>query len=150
MANTYSSIYLHLVFSTKNREPWITEEIEQRLWKFIGGIARENNATAIQIGGVEDHIHLLVKSPPAIATSKLAQCLKGGSSSWIHTEFPHLKHFKWQDGYGAFSVSKSSVDDVVHYIKDQREHHRVKSFQEEYLAFLQRHEISFDPKYLWD
>ena len=150
MANTFSSIYLHLVFSTKNREPWITPDIQERLWPFMGGIARENKAQAIQIGGIEDHIHILLKTSPAIAISKLTQSIKGGSSMWIHSTLPHLPHFKWQDGYGAFSVSKSSVDDVTHYIQNQRDHHRVKSFQEEYLAFLERHEISFDPKYLWD
>lgn len=150
MANTYSAIYFHVVFSTKNRERWISPEIEQRLWPFIGGIARENHATAIQIGGVDDHVHILLKTSPVVSLSKLMQSLKSGSSAWIHSNFPDLRHFKWQDGYGAFSVSKSSVDDVVHYIQNQRDHHRTRTFQEEYLAFLERHGISFDPNYLWD
>lgn len=150
MANTYTSLHYHIVFSTKNRERWITPDIEQRIWAYLGGIARENKMMPIQIGGVEDHVHLLLGASPTLAPSKIAQMIKGGSSNWIHDTFPQLKSFAWQDGYGAFTVSKSNMPDVTVYIQGQRGHHRIKSFQEEYRALLQRHEIEYQERYLWD
>jgi REP element-mobilizing transposase RayT len=151
MANTYSSIFYHLVFSTKNREKWITAEIENRVWSYIGGIARKHKCTALQIGGTEDHIHALILSPPIYAASKIAQFLKGDSSKWIHEEFPKLRRFAWQDGYSAFSVSKSVVPKVVEYIKNQRRHHQKQTFEEEYLDLLKLHEINVsDEKYIFD
>ena len=149
MANTYTSLTYHLIFSTKNREPWIVPDIEQRLWQVMGGIIRKHGMTALQIGGVEDHIHALVMAPPTIAPSQISQFLKGESSKWLHNEFPRLKQFSWQDGYGAFSVSKSNIPQVVAYIRTQREHHRRKTFQEEYLEFLQANRIEYDERYLW-
>ncbi len=149
MANTYTSLYYHFTFSTKNREPWISQEIESRVWEYVGGIARKHGMTAVQIGGIEDHIHALVLSLPTIAPSQIAQYLKGGSSKWIHEEFPRLRGFEWQDGYGAFTVSKSSVPDVIEYIRNQREHHRKKTFQEEYLELLKKHDVDYDERYLW-
>lgn len=150
MANTYTSLHYHLVFSTKNRERWITPNIEQRIWAYLGGIARENKMTPLQIGGIEDHVHMLLGASPTLAPSKIAQLIKGGSSAWIHDTFPLLKRFGWQDGYGAFTVSKSNVPEVAVYVRDQREHHRVKSFQEEYRALLQKHGIEYEEQYLWD
>ena len=150
MADTYSSIFLHFVFSTKNRENWIDVEIENRVWAYIGGIARKHKCTAIQVGGIEDHIHALVLSPTTYSPSQVAQFLKGESSKWIHEEFPKLQRFSWQDGYGAFSVSKKLVPIVVEYIKNQREHHKGKTFEEEYLDLLKWHEIDVvDEKYLF-
>ena len=107
MANTYTCLHYHIIFSTKNRERWLVPDIEHRIWEFIGGIARAHRMTALQVGGVEDHIHALVNAPPTIAPSQIAQYLKGDSSKWIHEEFPALENFWWQDGYGAFTVSKS-------------------------------------------
>jgi putative transposase len=151
MANTYSSIFYHIVFSTKNRKEFIDAEIENRVWAYIGGIARKHNCTAIQIGGIEDHIHALILSPPKYAPSQIAQFLKGESSKWIHEEFPKMQKFGWQDGYGVFSVSKKLVPKVVEYIKNQREHHKVKTFEEEYLELLEWHEVDIvDEKYLFD
>jgi REP element-mobilizing transposase RayT len=149
MANTYTSLHYHIVFSTKNRTPHIAPEIEERLWSYIGGIARKNRMAALSVGGVEDHVHALVMAPPTIAPSKIAQLLKGGSSLWVHTEFPELRKFDWQDGYGGFTVSKSQVDEVIRYIRLQREHHRKKTFQEEYLDLLKRHGVEYDERYLW-
>src|ERR1700736_3174961 len=111
MANTYTSLHYHIIFSTKRREAWITPDIEHRVWAYLGGIARENQMKPLQIGGIEDHVHVLVGAPPTLAPSKIAQLVKGGSSAWIHTEFPELRDFAWQDGYGAFAVSKSNVPD---------------------------------------
>ena len=149
MANTYSSLYYHLIYSTKNRVAWIKPELEQRIWEYIGGIARKNKMVALQVGGLDDHIHALISAPTSLAPSKIAQLLKGDSSLWIHTEFPDLKDFGWQDGYGAFTVSKSKLDAVIRYIQKQREHHQQKTFQEEYREFLDEHGIEYNEKYLW-
>jgi REP element-mobilizing transposase RayT len=149
MANTYTSLYYHIVFSTKNRVAWLKPEIEERVWAYIGGIARHHRITAIQIGGIENHIHALVLAPPILAPSQMAQYLKGDSSKWIHEEFPDLRGFAWQEGYGAFTVSKANVEGAVRYIQNQREHHQTRTFQEEYLEFLQRQGIDYDERYLW-
>ena len=104
----------------------------------------------MRVGGVDDHIHMLVSLPAVLAVSKALQLLKGGSSHWIKETFPEMRSFAWQDGYSAFSVSKSNLSDVETYIKNQREHRRVKTFQEEYRAFLDKHGIQYDERYLWD
>ena len=150
MANTYTSLHYHVVFSTKNRYPWLTLEIEQRVWSFIGGVAREHKMTAIQVGGIEDHIHALVTAPPTICPSEIAKYLKGESSLWIHRQFSGLKSFSWQDGYAAFSVSKSNIQQVIQYIRNQREHHRKKTFREEYVALLRANGVDYDERYIWD
>jgi putative transposase len=150
MANTYTALHYHFTFSTKLRQPWIGPEIEQRIWEYLGGIARANGLKPLKIGGIEDHIHMLVGAPPTLAPSKIAQLVKGGSSVWIHETFGDLPHFAWQDGYGAFTVSKSAVPDVAAYIENQREHHRTITFQDEYRLLLVRHGIEFDEAYLWD
>jgi putative transposase len=150
MGNTFTSLHYHFVFSTKKREPWISHEIEDRVWKFIGGIARDNGMKTLLVGGMPDHIHLAIALPPTQSVSKALQLLKGGSSKWIKDSLPQMRGFAWQDGYGAFAVSKSNLPDVLAYIKDQQNHHRFKSFQEEYLSFLRRHEIPYDERYLWD
>ena len=150
VANTYTSLHYHVIFSTKNRERWIQSGLEQRIWAYLGGIARENNITPLLIGGVEDHVHLLLGLPPVLALSNAVKLIKGGSSKWIKETFPELTKFGWQDGYAAFTASKSHLPELVAYIRDQREHHRKKSFQEEYLAFLDRHEIRYDRRYLFD
>ncbi len=150
MANTYSSLFYHVVFSTKHRQNFIHQEIENRVWAYIGGIARKHKSTAIQVGGIENHIHALILSPPVNAPSQIAQWLKGDSSKWIHAEFVDLKKFAWQDGYGAFSVSKSKVPDVVEYIKNQREHHGREDFEDEYMKLMKLHEVDYDEKYLFD
>lgn len=150
MANTYTSLYYHIVFSTKLRERWLTDDVAERIWAYMGGIARENKMTALQVGGIEDHVHILLGAPPSIALSKAAQLIKGGSSKWIHDTFPKLRGFAWQDGFGAFTVSKSTVPEVIKYVQDQREHHRTRTFQEEFLMLLQRHGIEYDERYLWN
>jgi len=149
MANTYTSLHYHVIFSTKNRVPWIKPNLESRIWPYIGGIARKRKMTALQIGGCDDHLHALVQAPPIYSPSEIAQYLKGESSKWIHEEFPAMRDFGWQDGYGAFTVSKSDLPDVIRYIQNQREHHRKKTFQEEYLEFLNKYGIEYDERYLW-
>jgi REP element-mobilizing transposase RayT len=149
MANTYVSLYYHFVFSTKNRVPWINRNIEQRLWEYLGGIARKNKMKALQVGGYLDHAHALILAPSTLTPSQIAQFLKGDSSSWIHEEFRGLRACAWQDGYGAFTVSCSDIHAAMRYIENQREHHRTKTFQEEYLALLKNHGIEYDERYLW-
>ena len=149
MANTDTSLHYHIIFSTKNRVARLTRDIEQRLWAYLGGIVRKHKMTALQVGGIEDHIHALVLAPPTYAPSQIAQFLKGDSSKWIHEEFRTLRDFTWQDGYGAFTVSQSNLPEVIRYIQNQREHHRKKTFQEEYLEFLQKHGVEYDERYLW-
>lgn len=149
MANTYTSLHYHFTFSTKNREPWIRTEIENRVWAYIGGIARAHKMTALQVGGVDDHIHAVVMAPPTLSPSQIAQYLKGDSSKWIHEEIPKLRLFEWQDGYGGFTVSKSQLPDVIQYVQNQRTHHQKKTFQQEYLELLEKHGVEYDERYLW-
>ena len=149
MANTYSALYYHIVFSTKNRQRWLKPDIETRLWEILGGIAHEHRMTAIQIGGFEEHIHALMSFPPALAPSKAVQYLKGLSSKWIHEQFPRFKAFAWQDGFSAFTVSKSHLGRVIDYIRDQHIHHAKLSFDDELRALLHKHEVEFDERYVW-
>jgi REP element-mobilizing transposase RayT len=130
--------------------PSIAPEMRDRLWTFMGGIARDNKMTARCIGGVADHVHLLVSMPPTLSISKGIQLIKGGSSTFVNQTFPGVHDFAWQQGYGAFGVGVSQVDETIAYIRNQEEHHRHKSFQEEYVAFLKRHQIVYDEKYVWD
>ena len=149
MANTFTSLHYHVIFSTKQRDPWISHDHEERVWKFIGGIARENGMKALLVGGMPDHVHLALALPPAQSVSKAMQLLKGGSSKWIHETFPEHHQFAWQEEYGAFSVSVSQLDKTIEYIKGQEEHHRKMTFQEEFLALLKKHHIEYDERYLW-
>jgi putative transposase len=150
MANTYSNLFYHIVFSTKGRTDLISPEIETRVWAYIGGIARKHELIAVQVGGIENHIHVLILAKPKVAPSQIVQWLKGESSRWIHETFPEMHSFAWQDGFGIFSVSKSSVPDVVDYIKDQREHHAKQSFEDEYISMLKLNGIDYDERYVFD
>ncbi|MEZ5307181.1 MAG: IS200/IS605 family transposase [Pyrinomonadaceae bacterium] len=148
MANTFSSTYLHFVFSTKLRKKLIDREIESRVWKYIGGILRNYGMSALRIGGIEDHIHALVQTLPKFSASKIAQLMKTDSSRWIKDEFDRLQFFSWQDGYGVFSVSHSDIESVVDYIRNERIHHEGKSFEDEYRELMDLHAIEFEEKYL--
>jgi REP element-mobilizing transposase RayT len=150
MGHTYTSLLFHCVFSTKERRAWIDPELQERLWPYLGGIARENDMTALSIGGVADHVHMLLSLPSNMAVSKAMQLVKGGSSKWVHDTFPERREFKWQDGYGAFSIGLSQVEDTRRYIENQAEHHRKRTFQEEFISFLKRHGIEYDERYIWD
>jgi len=149
MATTYTSLRYHVVFSTKNRDRWIAPDVEERIWAYLGGIANCNNVTPLVIGGTDDHVHLLLGAPAVLAPAKIVQLIKGGSSAWIQETFPCLRGFAWQDGYAAFTVSMSNVPSVVKYIRGQREHHRTKSFQQEFRALLARHRIELDERFAW-
>ena len=149
MANTYTSLHYHIIFSTKNRKPWFTPENERQIWEYLGGIARDDGMKALRIGGFNDHIHALLALPPTMGVSKAVQLLKGASSRWIHETFKDMAAFGWQDGYGAFTVGLSQLPDASRYIEVQREHHRGKTFQEEYVTFLRKHGVEFDERYIW-
>src|SRR5580704_1356327 len=133
---SYVSSYHHCVFSTKERQHFITSALRQRLWPFLGGIARQNDMKAIEIGGVEDHVHILLSIPSTVSIAKAMQLIKGGSSKWIHETFPEHRLFRWQEKYGAFSVSASQLDKIIEYIRNQEQHHLKMTFQEEFLALL--------------
>lgn len=150
VANTFSFLNIHCIFSTKERVPVLTPEIRERLWPYLGGIAKQNGLRAKCVGGVADHVHLLLSLPTTIAVSKAIQLIKAGSSAWVHQNFPRLRNFSWQQGYGAFSVGISQMPETIRYIEQQAEHHRTRTFQEEYLAILKKHEMPFEEKYLWN
>jgi len=149
MSHSYVSALFHCVWSTKNRQPLITPELRERLWPYLGGIAKKNNMKAIAVGGIEDHVHVLLSLPTTIGIAKAIQLIKGGSSKWVHDTFPEHREFAWQEGYGAFSIGISQLEDTKRYIATQEEHHRTRTFQQEFLAFLKRHGIDYDPKYVW-
>lgn len=147
MPGSFTQLLFHAVFSTKNREPLITPEIQPRLYGYIGGIVRNQRGSLLAIGGIPDHLHLLIRTRPDLAVSDLMRELKGDSSEWAHETFPRSA-FGWQDGYAAFSVSASAKDRVIEYIENQEEHHRVRPFGEELRALLDAHGVEYDPRYL--
>lgn len=149
MSHAFVSNLIHCIFSTKERAPYIDPELESRLWPYVGGIARENRMKALAIGGTTDHLHSLLSLPSTLSVAKAMQLIKGGSSKWVHDSFPRCQNFGWQEGYGAFSVSVSQMQRTISYINDQKEHHRKRSFQEEFLDFLVKHGIEFDPRYVF-
>jgi len=134
---------MHCVFATHQRQRFLNPDIRDRLWPYIGGIAREHGMTALGVGGVEDHVHVLLSLPSTMAISKAMQLLKGNSSKWLHDSFAALADFAWQEGYGAFSIGVSGVDATLAYIARQEEHHRRKGFREEMEEFLHRHGMTW-------
>ena len=147
---SYVSSYYHCVFSTRERRPLISPDLQDRLWPYLGGIAREHEMRALEIGGVVDHVHMLLSLPSTLPIAKAMQLIKGGSSKWVHDTFPEHRLFGWQVKYGAFSVSVSRLDEITAYIRGQAKHHQKESFQEEFLKLLKRHGIAFDERYLWE
>ncbi len=141
---------MHCVFATKERQPFLSHEIRDRLHPYLGGIARDNSMKALAIGGTEDHVHILLSIPATLSVSKAMQLMKGNSSKWLRDTFPEMKskEFAWQQGFGAFSISVSSIDDTVRYIRNQEQHHQKKSFRNEFENFLRKHKIEFDPKHI--
>ncbi|HKR02388.1 MAG TPA: IS200/IS605 family transposase, partial [Pyrinomonadaceae bacterium] len=148
MPHSYISCLLHCVFSTRQRQKIIPPDLQQRLWPFIGGIAHENRMKALAVGGTEDHIHVLLSLPATLPPAKAIQLIKAGSSKWVHESFPAHRNFAWQEGYGAFSVGLSQIETTIAYIRNQKEHHRKKTFEEEFLAFLEKHGIAYDERYV--
>jgi REP element-mobilizing transposase RayT len=150
MPGTYSQILLHVVFSTKNRESWIMENVAERLYPYIGGIVRAEKGALYAIGGVGDHVHLYLRWRPDESVSNLMRTVKARSSKWVHDNFPSLRDFAWQEGYSAFSVSKSQEEAVKQYIAGQAEHHKVEDFKSELLRLLRAHGVEFDEGYVFE
>ena len=149
MSHTYVNALYHCTFSTKGRRQLITANLQERLWPFMGGIAREQGFKALAIGGVEDHAHVLLSLSATMPVARAIQMVKGASSKWIHDTFPEHRTFAWQEGYGAFSIGVSQVDATIAYIRSQPEHHRRMTFQEEFRMILKKHGIEWDEKYVW-
>ena len=149
MGQSYTCLRYHFIFGTKRRQPLIDAAFRERLYRYLGGIVRSARGRLLCVGGMPDHVHLLVSSHQQIAVSDFLRDLKANSSKWIHEVFPEHARFGWQDGYGAFTVSASRVPGLEQYIRGQETHHRTMIFEEEFMLFLKRHGIPFDPKKLW-
>lgn len=150
MPQSLARLPIHLVFSTKNRERLITDVVRDSLHAYMATVLQNLGCHPILINSVEDHVHILFELARTVAISQAVEEVKKASSKWIKTQDADLAGFAWQAGYGAFAVSESNVLAVREYIAGQREHHRVKSFQEEYRTFLERHRVAFDERYLWE
>lgn len=150
MPGTYSQILLHTVFSTKRRATLITPAIQPRLYDYIGGIVRAEKGSIYAIGGMSDHLHLLLRWRTDATIADLMRTVKARSSVWVHRTFSDAAAFSWQEGYAVFSVSKSAEPDVKAYIENQAEDHKKRDFQEELLALLRAHGVDFDPRYVFD
>lgn len=150
MPQSLASLHVHIVFSTKHREPFITSDLAPRLYGYLGGCARTAASPLIAVGGIADHVHLLVSLGRRTCVADLVRDVKANSSAWVHETFPEHARFAWQTGYGAFAVSKSNVEAVRTYIARQEEHHGQQNYQDEFREFLTRHEIEWDERYVWD
>lgn len=149
MPQTFTQLHYHLVFGTKQRAPTLTTAIRGRVWEYLGGIVRGEDGIPLQIGGTADHVHLLVTLRQQLGLADFMRKLKANSSTWMHQTFPDCGVW-WQTGYAAFSVSHSALGRVSKYITNQEEHHRTRSFQDEFRLMLKRHGLAFDERYLWD
>lgn len=150
MPQSLSRILIHLVFSTKNRERVLTSAIQAELHPYLAGTLDNILCPSLQVGGVEDHVHLLFGLSRTRTVAEVVETLKTSSSKWIKTKDAGLSDFHWQSGYGAFSVSQSDTDAVVAYIRNQEQHHRKMTFQDEYRRLLERYQVAFDERYVWD
>ena len=145
MSHSYSSNRVHVIFSTKERKKCLSDDFQPKLWAYMAGIAHNQGFEAMIIGGVHDHVHALLVLPPTLPLAKAVQFLKGASSKWINET---SGEFAWQEGYGAFSVSASQTADVVRYIQNQRTHHETKSFEQEFVEFLKKYGVSYEPAHV--
>jgi putative transposase len=151
MPQSLSAVYLHLIFSTKNRMPFLKDrDVRSEVHAYLSGISRNLDCPAILVGGVADHVHILARQSRTITQADWVKELKRASSLWTKERHPSLKDFAWQSGYGIFSVSQSSVEKVTAYISEQEEHHRTRSFQDEFRTMLTKHGIPWDEQYVWD
>jgi putative transposase len=150
MGHTYTNLLTHMIFSTKERRPFLDAPLKKKLFPYLGGIIRNLKGSALAINGPTDHVHILMALPPTIAIADAASKIKSNSSGWVHDEYKLCPQFKWQVGYGGFSVSESNVEAVKKYIADQEEHHKTMTFKEEFVAFLKKNKIKYDDRYIWD
>lgn len=150
MPQSLAKILVHLIYSTKHREPVLHEQVREELHRYTAGILKQLDSPALLINSMPDHVHILYLNARTRSPSQIVEELKIGSSKWLKTKGPGFSDFHWQNGYGAFSVSQSGVPEVLRYIEHQKEHHQRKSFQDEYREFLARYQVPFDERYVWD
>jgi REP element-mobilizing transposase RayT len=150
MPQSLARLHLHLIFSTKHRERWLTDAVRSPLHAYMATVLQNINCPPVLINSVEDHMHILFELARTVSVSEAVEEVKKSSSKWIKTQGTGLAGFSWQAGYGVFAVSESNVPAVREYVANQQEHHRKKSFQEEYRAFLERHQVTYDERYVWD
>lgn len=149
MAQTLTRLLIHAIFSTKNRANLIKPDIEQELFAYMGGICRNAGSPLLCAGGTANHVHLLISLAKTLSLADLMMDMKKDSSKWIKTKAAYFAEFQWQEGYGGFTIGESQVDDLKGYIARQKEHHRALTFEQEYVAFLQKYNVSYDERYLW-
>ena len=150
MAGTFTQLYTHAVFSTKNRQNDLTPKIRTEVYAYICGIVQNQEGQVISIGGTLDHVHILFSMAPKISVSEMLKNIKGSSSMWLNKQTFNCPKFKWQAGFGAFTVSYSQLDSVKQYIENQEEHHKKYSFKDEFRVLLKKHNIRFDEEYIWE
>ncbi len=150
MSQSLNKVYVHLVFSTKHRQPFIDDAIKPELFAYMGSICQSLECHPVRVGGHDDHVHILCILSKKLPLMKLLEDVKKKSSKWIKTKSDRFKNFYWQDGYGAFSVNPTQVDVVTRYIENQAEHHRKKDFKTEFRGFLYKYRVAFDERYVWD
>jgi len=148
MSSSYTNLIYHIIFSTKDRRPIITDAYQSRLYDYLGGTIRGLGGISLALNGMEDHVHLLAKLRPDKSVSDVLRDLKANASGWMHDVFPALEDFSWQRGYGAFTVSQSHVEKVREYIAAQQEHHRKQSFRDEFIRFLRANGVEYDERYI--
>ena len=150
MPQSLSKVIVHIVFSTKDREPWLDENVRPRMHAYLATICRDLGAEFVHVGGVADHVHIITTLPRTLSQAQLIEHTKKTSSKWIKAINTRYRGFSWQRGYGAFSASPSQLETVVQYVDSQLEHHRTRTFQEEYREILRKHRVDFDERYVWD
>ena len=150
MPQSLSKVILHIVFSTKYREPWLDSHVRPRMHAYLATICRDVGAEVVRVGGVGDHVHIVTTLPRTVSQAELVERIKKVSSKWIKTLDARSRGFFWQRGYGAFSVSPNQIEAVLQYVEAQEEHHRTRTFQEEYRELLRKHGVDFDERYVWD
>jgi putative transposase len=150
MPQSLSKVMIHIVFSTKNREPWLDRDVRPRMHAYLATICREFGAELVRVGGTADHVHIVTTLPRTVTQAELVEPIKKASSKWSKSLDARYRGFFWQRGYSAFSVSPSQLDAVLQYVETQQDHHRKRTFQEEYRELLRKHGVKFDERYVWD
>jgi REP element-mobilizing transposase RayT len=150
MSQSLSKVILHIIFSTKEREPWIDQDVRPRLHSYLATVCRDSGGETYRVGGMADHVHIVTTLLRTLSQAELVEEIKTTSSKWMKLLAPQYRNFYWQRGYGAFSVSPSQLGDVIEYVVDQQEHHRTRTFQDEYREMLRKCGVAFDERYVWD
>ena len=150
MSQSLSKLYVHLVFSTKHREPLLLSPVRDQMHAYLATVLKNQDSPAVKVGGTSDHVHILFRLSKNSSLAKIVEEIKTSSSKWVKTQGSALSKFHWQNGYGAFSVGAAEADAVTEYIAEQEAHHRAETFQDEFRKLLQTHGIEFDERYLWD